>query len=174
MNDKNERMLLIVDPQIDFINGSLPVPGAEEAMNALARYVEDHGDEYRYIFITCDNHPLNHLSFKESGGKWPTHCVMSSVGAAIWPPLMEALLRRPKQVEILYKGDNNLEEEYSIFRNENGSRRLYVTLMVDQIKEVDICGLAGDVCVAQTLEDGQRLYPHIHFHILKEFTAYLG
>lgn len=83
-------------------------------------------------------------------------------------------MRKRRQVVILYKGDNNLEEEYSIFRNENGSRSMYVTLSGDQIKEVDICGLAGDVCVAQTLKDAQKLYPHIHYNILKEFTAYLG
>ena len=34
------KMLLIVDPQIDFINGSLPVPLAAEAMNELASYLK--------------------------------------------------------------------------------------------------------------------------------------
>ena len=29
-------MLLVVDPQLDFISGSLPVPGAAEAMDRLA------------------------------------------------------------------------------------------------------------------------------------------
>lgn len=33
------KILLIIDPQIDFINGTLPVPGAEGAMNSLADYV---------------------------------------------------------------------------------------------------------------------------------------
>jgi nicotinamidase/pyrazinamidase len=31
-----KRMLLIIDPQIDFINGALPVPGAAKALNALS------------------------------------------------------------------------------------------------------------------------------------------
>ena len=41
-----KKMLLVVDPQIDFISGSLPVKGAAEAMDALAAYVKAHGDEY--------------------------------------------------------------------------------------------------------------------------------
>ena len=34
-----ERMILIVDPQVDFINGSLPVPEALPAMDRLADYI---------------------------------------------------------------------------------------------------------------------------------------
>ena len=40
------KILLIVDPQVDFVNGSLPVTGAAEAMDALAAYVKEHGNEY--------------------------------------------------------------------------------------------------------------------------------
>ena len=31
-----KRLLLIIDPQNDFISGTLPVPGAAEKMEALA------------------------------------------------------------------------------------------------------------------------------------------
>ena len=41
-----KKLLLIVDPQVDFITGTLPVGGAAEAMDALATYVKEHGDEY--------------------------------------------------------------------------------------------------------------------------------
>jgi len=41
-----KKLLLIVDPQIDFITGTLPVAGAAEAMDALATYVKEQGNEY--------------------------------------------------------------------------------------------------------------------------------
>lgn len=166
-------MLLIVDPQIDFITGSLAVPGAEQAMDALARYVGDHGEEYRYIFVTCDRHNLRHPSFEEFGGKWPPHCVESSVGAAIWPPLMQALIPHSFRILFLYKGEDLFQDEYSIFRSEKGRFGMNVFLEDDQVTEIDICGLAGDVCVAKTLDDAIHLYPKIHYRILKEFTASL-
>ncbi|MBD5358817.1 MAG: isochorismatase family protein [Bacteroides sp.] len=168
-----KRMLLIVDPQIDFITGSLPVPGAEEAMNKLAQYVKEHGDEYGHLFVTCDNHNLRHVSFKEFGGKWPPHCIQSTVGAAIWPPLFDSLYPYSFHVLILYKGDDLFQDEYSIFRNKDGRQSMDIFLRDDQIKEVDICGLAGDVCVAKTLEDSLYLYPNIRYRILKDFTASL-
>ena len=40
-----KKLLLIVDPQIDFITGTLPVAGAAEAMDALAKYVKEKGNE---------------------------------------------------------------------------------------------------------------------------------
>lgn len=173
MEEKDNKLLLIVDPQIDFIKGTLPVPCAEDAMNTLTAYVDEHGDDYGHILVTCDHHPLSHSSFKEYGGEWPAHCVMSSVGAAIWPPLMEALMKRPNQVEILYKGKDLNQDEYSIFQNRKGSQSLKVLLNDGKITDLDICGLAGDVCVKNTLEDAQALYPGIKYHILESCTASL-
>lgn len=62
------RLLLIVDPQIDFINGSLPVPGAEAAMDALAAYVAAQDGQYAAKVVTCDFHPHDHCSFTANGG----------------------------------------------------------------------------------------------------------
>ena len=39
--------------------------------------------------------------------------------------------------------------------------------------KIDICGLAGDICVARTLEDGRRLYPDISWRLLKPFSPTL-
>lgn len=170
---KEKRMLLIVDPQIDFITGSLPVPGAPEAMDALARYVKDHGHLYGHIHITCDRHHIQHPSFKEFGGQWPPHCIESSVGAAVWPALMEQIMPYHRLVLFNYKGEDTFRDEYSIFRSEDGSFRINIFLRDDQISHIDICGLAGDVCVKTTLEDALQLYPRIRYRILEEFTASL-
>ena len=171
--DKKKRMLLIVDPQIDFITGSLPVPGAEEAMNNLARYLHGFGHLYGHIFITCDRHHLRHPSFKEFGGKWPPHCVESSVGAAVWPAIMQELPQFSFHVLFLYKGEDLFRDEYSIFRAEKGSQSMHTFLRDDQISHIDICGLAGDVCVKTTLEDALYRYPDIRYRILEDCTASL-
>ena len=166
-------MLLIVDPQIDFITGSLPVPGAEEAMNNLARYLHESGNCYTTILITCDRHPLRHSSFKEFGGEWPPHCVESSVGAAVWPAIMKGLPPFSLNTRFLYKGEDPNKDEYSIFGSEKGAREMDSIISKEEISHIDICGLAGDVCVKTTLEDAIRLYPHIHYRILEDCIASL-
>lgn len=173
MTDESHRLLLIVDPQIDFIIGTLPVPGAESAMNALAEYVEEHAKDYTLICVTCDRHPLRHSSFNVFGGQWPVHCVESSVGAAIWPSLMKALVNHSANVCILYKGETPDKDEYSIFQSEKGVVDMKAYIKDYYIEEIEICGLAGDVCVANTLEDAIRLNPNIRFRILTPFTASL-
>ncbi|MDE6562561.1 MAG: isochorismatase family protein [Muribaculaceae bacterium] len=173
MTDKTNRLLLIVDPQIDFITGSLSVPGAVESMDVLAEYVVNYASKYNLICVTCDRHPLRHTSFIEFGGQWPAHCVESSVGAAVWPPLMKALEKYSALVRFLYKGQDIDKEEYSIFQSCKGAEDLDEYIKECNISDIDICGLAGDVCVANTLRDAIKLYPTIHFHILDKFTASL-
>ena len=72
-----KKMLLVVDPQIDFINGSLPVAGAAEAMDALAEYVKTSGDEYIVRIVTSDWHPYHHSSFVEEVGNG--HAIVYSI-----------------------------------------------------------------------------------------------
>ena len=54
---EKSKLLLIIDPQIDFISGSLPVPHAAEAMSGLTEYVEKHGKNYAAIVATTYWHP---------------------------------------------------------------------------------------------------------------------
>ena len=106
-------MLIVVDPQIDFISGSLPVPGAAEAMNQLADYVKANGDDYALMVVTNDWHPYDHCSFAPNGGPWPVHCVQNSEGAATYWPLLEALYQSETETLFLQKGDLRHREEYS-------------------------------------------------------------
>ena len=63
---KENRMLIIVDPQIDFTTGSLATAKGPEAMERLAQAI-DNGvlDKYTWVIITQDAHPANHCSFVE-------------------------------------------------------------------------------------------------------------
>ena len=63
------KLLLIVDPQIDFITGSLPVPGAADAMDKLAEYININDGSYIYKVVTTDWHPYFHCSFIANGGQ---------------------------------------------------------------------------------------------------------
>ena len=173
MKGKEKRLLLIVDPQIDFITGTLPVPEAVPAMDALAEYVTECVDEYSLICVTCDRHPFRHSSFSDFGGQWPSHCVESSVGAAVWPQLMKALEKHSDSVRFLYKGESLDKDEYSIFQSSKGAADMNNFIKVFSIDEIDICGLAGDVCVANTIRDALCLYPDIRFRILTDYTASL-
>ncbi len=168
--DSQKRMLLIVDPQVDFINGSLPVPGAEDAINSLAQYIADNNGLYLHKIVTADRHPFDHCSFKANGGEWPRHCVHDSVGAAVWPALFDPLYLTSGGVTFLYKGQQSDTEEYSIFKNPEAAQRINELITGLGIELIDICGLAGDICVKDTLTDGIALYGPAMFNLLPQFS----
>lgn len=161
---------MIVDPQVDFISGTLPIPGADSAMNALAHFIAGKAIDYKCIIITADHHPFNHCSFTEAGGRWPRHCVHDSVGAAVWQPIMDALYNADTKIVFLYKGENPRSEEYSIFKNKVSAACIDRIIHEEEIGRIDICGLSGDICVSDTLSDGIAIYGAELFSVLPEYS----
>ena len=167
-----KNILLIVDPQNDFITGTLPVEGAEAKMEKLAEYIKAKHAEYDYILITMDSHPEDHCSFKENGGIWPKHCVTWSDGWSV-PDYLDKSLKNSR-IACYHKGNNPNHEEYSIFNNEEDGFVLTKQLR-ELIEEgeiyVDICGIAGDYCVLETLKGLRKVVPDECISILLDFTA---
>lgn len=165
-------ILLIVDPQNDFITGTLPVEGAEEKMKNLADYIEKKGHVYDCICITLDSHPEDHCSFKENGGIWPRHCVTWSDGWSV-PDYLDKSLKKSR-VACYHKGDDPNHEEYSIFNNEEDGRTL-AKQITDLLKfddlYIDVCGIAGDYCVLETLKGLRGIVGNNCISVLGEFTA---
>lgn len=56
-------LLFIIDPQVDFCdpNGSLYVPGAENKMEFVAQYINQHSDEISAILVSQDSHNRYHV-----------------------------------------------------------------------------------------------------------------
>ena len=171
MDEKNS-MLLIVDPQNGFVNGNLPVGGAVEAMDSLAKWIEANKTKFKTIVITADWHPVTHCSFKENGGMWPMHCVQHSHDAAIYQPILDAL--HDVDYRVLTKGLDEDHEEYSIWNNLDSHKHLHAIIATNKITDINIVGLAGDICVLNSLKDGVKELPNVKFHFMKEFSPCIG
>lgn len=146
------KILLIVDPQIDFISGSLAVEGAKEKMDALANALLNDDIDCDCVMVTKDCHPSNHCSFKENGGQWPIHCVIGATGSCIYTPLWSVLNKY--NVNIFTKGNNPDKEEYSVFDNItsfNALSDILVDFESNPDDEIRVAGIAGDYCVYETI-----------------------
>jgi len=170
------RALIIVDPQIDFISGSLATKKGAEAMDRLAEaLMSDQAKSYRWIFITQDAHPENHCSFKEQGGPFPPHCVQDTKGMEIYPRLhdaLEPLMNMNVQVAPMYKGDLADKEEFSVFQNEHSGEKLRRTINeFENFDGIDVCGIATDYCVYQTVKDLIEFYPASKVRVITNCIA---
>lgn len=169
-----KNVLLIIDPQNDFITGSLSVEGAEKKMRQLADYVLETKSSYDHIYITMDTHPQNHMSFIENGGSWPKHCIHNEKGWELFPHLKKALIDCDN-VDFYLKGQNPTKEEYSILDNERDGNileyRLKTMLTTDNEVFIDVCGIAGDYCVLETLKGLKEIIPTDNIYVIEDFTA---
>ena len=80
---RNRNIILAVDVQNDFINGSLAVPAGEnvvEPLNNLTEAARVAGDT---VVFTRDWHPETTPHFDT----WPVHCVQGTEGASFYPAL---------------------------------------------------------------------------------------
>ena len=171
---KENRMLIIVDPQIDFTTGSLATAKGPEAMDRLAQAI-DNGvlDNYTWIIITQDAHPANHCSFVENGGVFPPHCVEGTEGMEVYPPLMKAIEDSGfGNYHFMTKGDLADKEEFSIFQNERSGEKLSKTITeFEKFDGIDVCGIATDYCVYETVKDLMNIYPAKQIRIVTNCIA---
>ena len=171
---KENRMLIIVDPQIDFTTGSLATAKGPEAMDRLAHAV-DNGilENYTWVIITQDAHPTNHCSFVENGGVFPPHCVEGTEGMNVYPPLMKAIDDSHYGLyHLMTKGDLADKEEFSIFQNERSGEKLKRTITTDEtFVGIDVCGIATDYCVYETVKDLLAIYPAKQIRVVTNCIA---
>lgn len=161
-----ETALIVVDVQVGFLpGGSLAVPHGDEVVpviNALAR-------RYANVVLTQDWHAPGHLSFASAHpGRapfqtidlpygpqvlWPDHCVMGTADAEFAPGL-----DIPHAQAILRKGCRREVDSYSGFLEADRTTRTGLDgyLASRGIREVHVCGLATDFCVAWTALDARR------------------
>jgi nicotinamidase/pyrazinamidase len=165
MADEALAALIVVDVQNDFCpGGALAVPRGDEVVPVINRVAA----RFDNVVLTQDWHPRGHASFASShpGKKpfetielaygaqvlWPDHCVQGSSGAGFHPELAteraQLVVRKGFHRDIdSYSGFLEADRETTTglagFLKEKGFRQLYV------------CGLATDFCVAWTALDAR-------------------
>ena len=146
------KILAIIDPQNDFIDGSLSVSYAkwEPACEFIKSLLEKGYDK---VVMTKDWHPADHCSFAPQGGPWPAHCVAGTPGAEpFW------MLKNVADATIL-KGQDPQKEEYGV--------DLLADVEDDKV-EIDIVGLCYDYCVANCAKMTSEAHPNAKVRVLAQ------
>lgn len=140
--------LIIVDVQNDFCpGGALPIERGDEVVPVLNEWIAAAMAGNTPIYASRDYHPQGHMSFDESGGPWPLHCIQDSDGARFHPDL-----ELPADATVVTKGVRLDQDQNSAF-DETG---LATELRKQDVRRVYVGGLAEDVCVLATALDGRK------------------
>lgn len=138
---KTKKILLVIDCQNDFIDGSLKNEEAIKAVpNIVKKINEFDGD---YIFVTYDTHDEDYLSTKE-GVKLPVkHCIKGTDGWKLNSDILEALNSK-ENVQIL-----------TFDKPTFGSSAMADFLNLDEAfegnLELEYVGFCTDICVVSNV-----------------------
>ena len=169
---KNNKVLFRIDVEYDFLDsGKLGVEGSKEKFDKMPAFLYNKGKEYISIWDSADFHPITHCSFKVNGGIWPVHCQEFTMGASIYQPIVDAVNDLGIDHHVFTKGTNEDREEYSVMRNEKSNKEIHALIEALGVTEVDFCGIAGDFCLKDSIEDFHREFPNIKINVLMPFSA---
>jgi nicotinamidase/pyrazinamidase len=144
---EKDSALLVVDVQKDFCSGgALAVPGGDEVVPVLNRYIAIFTEAALPVFASRDWHPALSRHFRQYGGVWPVHCVQESRGAAFHERLM-----LPERTLVLSKGVQPEDEGFSCLESPTPEGSVFSEYLLRRsIRTLYIGGLATDFCVKAT------------------------
>ena len=137
-----KKILVVVDMQKDFVNGSLGTKEAEAIVTNVQAKIEKYKSEGWTIVFTRDTHPADYLQLQE-GKKLPVeHCIKGTEGWEIIPELCEYA-------------------ETVIDKPTFGSTELVTYVGHTEVDSVELIGLCTDICVVSNALVLKANYPEL-------------
>lgn len=148
-----KKVLVVVDMQNDFINGSL---GTKEAESIVDNVVEKIKEFDGRIFATLDTHGNDYLSTQE-GKKLPVpHCIRMTNGWLLNNSVLEALNNKDyKTIEKRTFGSTQLINEI---------RRIKASISNGEL-EIELVGLCTDICVVSNALLLKANFPELNISV---------
>jgi nicotinamidase-related amidase len=126
------RVLVVVDMQNDFIDGSL---GSKEAEAIVARVVAKiRSYPADSIYCTLDTHPVNYLETAEGKSLPVEHCIKGSAGWELNGSVKGVLT-------------DSVNIEKPTFGSYELAERLYELYQREPDMQIELVGLCTDICV---------------------------
>ena len=127
-----KKLLVVIDYQNDFVNGTLGFAGAELLDERIAAKVKQyHKEADADVIYTQDTHKKNYLKTQE-GRKLPIpHCIRNTEGWEVYGKTAEAC------------GDRDIVIEKPTF----GSMELVEICEEEQYEQIELVGLVSNICV---------------------------
>ncbi|MGI6722540.1 MAG: cysteine hydrolase family protein [Anaerovoracaceae bacterium] len=157
------KILIVVDMQNDFIDGSLGTPEAQAIVENVVEKIRSYPVED--VRATQDTHPVDYLSTQE-GQKLPLeHCIKGTRGWEI----------RDEVAQLLRRGDEGAESriyEKPTFGSLDLARDLQeIYRSSDEGLEIELVGLCTDICVVSNALLLKAFMPEVRISVAADCCA---
>ena len=153
-----KKVLIVVDMQNDFINGSL---GTAEAEGIVGRVAEEIGKDYDLIIATRDTHGENYLDTNEGKHLPVVHCIRDSEGWQL-SSVVEKALKEKENVRILDKPTFGSEDLAGLLKEYDKEK---------PIGSITLIGLCTDICVVSNALLVKTAFPEIPVNVIESCCA---
>lgn len=134
-----KKILVVVDMQNDFIDGSLGNKQAQEIVPNVVKEIDNAISNNDYIYVTRDTHDKDYLQTLE-GIKLPVkHCVKGTQGWLVNEDVYKALAKSKLD-------QTNFIDKFT-FGSTFLASKIKERCQKEQIEQVRIVGLCTDICV---------------------------
>ena len=148
-----QKFLIVVDMQKDFIDGALGTKEAQAMVPAACARIRECREAGYAVIATLDTHEENYLETREGKHLPVPHCIRGTAGWRIRPEIMDAL------------GDDAILVEKPTF----GSIRLPEIIREkcdgDEPAVIELLGLCTDICVVSNALLLKAAFPETDFAV---------
>lgn len=149
------KMLLVIDIQNDFINGTLGTPEAEAIVDRVVEEIDKYPDGD--VIATRDTHPENYLETQEGRNLPVVHCVKGTPGWELHPKIAAAL----KDAVVIDK---------PTFGSRELAEKLALLAELDEL-EITLVGLCTDICVVSNALLVKAFLPETTVRVIADCCA---
>lgn len=157
------KLLIIIDAQIDFIDGALANPAAQAAIPTLVKLIKNHEGD---VIATHDTHftdeqcganwppASNVLAYPKTleGSLIPPHCIKGTDGYELNDAVADACVA---------KNDEPPKNFFAIDKYTFGWDEWKKYLSTFEFDEIEIAGFCTDICVISNALILRALYPNM-------------
>jgi len=148
-----KKILLVVDYQNDFVDGTLGFPAAVSLDDGIAALVNEFSAAGEFIAYTMDTHEQDYLKTREGKALPVEHCIAITDGWKLYGKTAEALeAANALQVQKRSFGINP-----SVFALYGHTNNPFPD--EDEVSEVHIVGVVTNICVVSNAVIFQAQYP---------------
>ena len=151
-----KKILVVIDYQNDFVDGTLGFDGAELIDMPIADKIREYGRGN--VFFTRDTHTSNYMNTREGRNLPIVHCIEGTPG---W--------------EVYGQTNLALEEVNAIgFNKESFGLKItseIISKLPSNVDEIELVGLVSNICVISNAVIFQTQYPNATIVVDSKLTA---
>lgn len=160
-----KRLLVVVDFQNDFVNGTLGFKEAEELEGRICEKIREYHDNGDTVFFTYDTHKPDYLETQE-GRKLPIeHCIEGTPGHKLYGEVATLVHQHDQQFYKPTFGSSELFERLLKLQS------IAESLDTEPFESIELVGLVSNICVLANAVIARTACPEVPVIVDASCTA---